>query len=100
MEQVPVVPVLSRAFGEKSLSYFGGQRCSTAHLASDRGDETMKKPTTKDLFKRIDQGVKAGVASALEEHRKAGNSVFIWRRGRIVRVSASQIKTGKANGRK
>jgi hypothetical protein len=57
----------------------------------------MKKPTTKNLFERIDQGVKAGVARALEEHRKAGNSVFIWRNGRIVKVSASRIKIAKAN---
>ena len=53
----------------------------------------MKKPTTKNLFDRIDQGVKEGVARALEEHRKVENDVVIWRHGRIARVSASQIKT-------
>ena len=52
----------------------------------------MRKPSAKNLFDRIDQGVKEGVARALEEHGKAGNKVFIWRRGRIARVSASRIK--------
>src|SRR5438093_6562898 len=53
---------------------------------------TKYKTTRKNLFDRIDQGVKQGVARALEEHRKAGDSVFIWRRGRIVRLRASQMK--------
>jgi len=63
------------------------RRFTVSHLS-----ETMKKPTAKNLFERIDEGVKGGVARALEEHRRAGNSVFIWRRGRIVRVSATRIK--------
>ena len=57
----------------------------------------MKKPTAKNLFDRIDQGVKEGVARALEEHRKAGDDVFIWRRGRITKLSASQLKTLRNN---
>ena len=62
--------------------------------------ETMKKPTARNLFKRIDQGVRQGVARALEEHRKAGGSVFIWQDGRIARVPVSRIKSrGKESHR-
>jgi hypothetical protein len=57
----------------------------------------MKKPTAKNLFDRIDQGVKEGVARALEEHRKAWNDVFIWQRGRITKISSSQLKTLRKN---
>jgi len=71
-----------------------------ARVWHDLEHETMKKPTAKNLFERIDEGVREGVARALEEHRKAGNSVFIWRNGRIVKVAASRIKTGKANGKR
>jgi len=38
---------------------------------------------TKDLRDKITAGVKAAVASALEEHRRAGRRVAIWRDGQV-----------------
>jgi hypothetical protein len=54
----------------------------------------MKRTTEQELFDLIDRGVKAGVARALLEHRKAGSSVFIWHQGRVVCIEAARIKTG------
>jgi hypothetical protein len=46
----------------------------------------MKPKSDKDLFARIDRGVKLGVAQALETHRKAGEKVAIWQNGRVVEL--------------
>jgi hypothetical protein len=48
----------------------------------------MNAKKRKDLRDRITSGVKAGVAAALEEHRRAGRSVAIWQDGRVRIVSA------------
>jgi hypothetical protein len=54
----------------------------------------MKPKSENDLFERIDRGVKLGVARALEAHRKAGEKVAIWQKGRVVEVLPE--KAGRA----
>lgn len=46
----------------------------------------MTPQQKQQLRARIDLGIKAGVASALEEHRRAGRKVAIWRDGRVVQI--------------
>lgn len=58
----------------------------------------MKPKAKLDLSERIDRGVKLGVAQALEAHRKAGEKVAIWQKGRVVEVlpaEASHAKRGR-----
>ena len=43
----------------------------------------MNAEKKKDLRQKINAGVKAAVASALEEHRRAGRLVAIWQNGRV-----------------
>jgi hypothetical protein len=43
------------------------------------------------LSSKINEGVKAAIALALERHRKLGESVAIWRDGTVVVLPAAQI---------
>ena len=43
----------------------------------------MNAEKKKDLRQKINAGVKAAVASALAEHRRAGRLVAIWQNGRV-----------------
>ena len=40
---------------------------------------------------KIDAGVKTAVASALEEHRRAGRSVVVWNQGKVVTMRPDEI---------
>lgn len=43
------------------------------------------------LSKRIDAGVKAAIAEAIERHRKLGQSISIMQDGKVVTLSAEEI---------
>lgn len=43
------------------------------------------------LSSRINEGVQAAIAQALERHRKLGESIAIWRDGRVAILTADQI---------
>ena len=43
----------------------------------------MDAEKRKNLRQKINDGVKAAVASALAEHRLAGRSVAVWQHGRV-----------------
>jgi len=43
------------------------------------------------LHKRIDAGVKAAVAAAIERHRKLGESIAVWQDGKVVILTADRI---------
>ncbi|XZO01326.1 MAG: hypothetical protein ACM65L_22970 [Microcoleus sp.] len=43
------------------------------------------------LSDRIDAGVKAAIAEAIEKHRRLGQSIRIWRDGKIVTITAAEI---------
>lgn len=45
-----------------------------------------------DLFKKIDFGMRRGVARALAEHKLEGHYIVVWRDGEIVKISPDQIK--------
>lgn len=47
--------------------------------------------TLTSLSSQIDRGVKAAVAEAIEKHRKLGQSISIWRDGKIITLAASEI---------
>jgi hypothetical protein len=39
-----------------------------------------------EMRRKIDAGIRASIALALEEHRRAGRKVAIWREGRVVEI--------------
>jgi hypothetical protein len=43
------------------------------------------------LHKKIDAGVKAAVAAAIERHRKLGESIAVWEDGKVVILTADRI---------
>ncbi|MEG4394805.1 hypothetical protein [Microcoleus sp. BROC3] len=43
------------------------------------------------LYEKIDAGVKAAIAEALEKHRRLGQSISVWRDGKIVTLTAAEI---------
>ncbi len=51
-----------------------------------------------DLMKRIDIGVRQGVANALKAHKKAGRSIVVWRKGKVVEIPPEKIKIRRVKG--
>lgn len=43
------------------------------------------------LSSRINEGVKVAIAQAIERHRRLGESIAIWRDGKVVMLTADQI---------
>lgn len=61
----------------------------------------MTRAEEQEIDRRIDLGIRAGVADALEEHRRAGRRVAIWRDGAVTSVPAADIppcEDGGGNG--
>lgn len=53
----------------------------------------MTEQEAKILHSKIDAGVKAAIAQAIERHRKLGESISIMQDGKIVTLTAEQIPT-------
>ncbi|MEB3343443.1 hypothetical protein [Okeania sp.] len=51
----------------------------------------MNKKNSGKLSEQIDSGVKAAIASAIERHRRLGESISILKDGKIVTLTADQI---------
>ncbi|NJK69317.1 MAG: hypothetical protein HC941_24845 [Microcoleus sp. SU_5_3] len=51
----------------------------------------MTEPKLVKLSDRIDAGVKAAIAEAIEKHRRLGQSISIWRDGKVVTLTAAEI---------
>jgi hypothetical protein len=61
------------------VSIFVGSKCPLRRYLSN-----LRKS-------KIDPGVKAAIAQAIEKHRKLGQSISIWRDGKVVTLTAEQI---------
>ena len=51
----------------------------------------MTEQEAKTLHEKIDAGVKAAIAQAIERHRRLGQSISIMQDGKIVTLTAEQI---------
>lgn len=51
----------------------------------------MTADKVKELRQKIDAGVKTAVATALEEHRRAGRSVVVWKQGKVATIRPDEI---------
>jgi hypothetical protein len=47
--------------------------------------------SSSELLKKIDAGIKAAIAAAIEEHRRMGRSIVVLRDGQVVTIPSSQI---------
>ena len=70
----------------KSLSVYDKK------LGKNFRSHTMNKLNENDLFARIDFGIKRGVARALAEHKRLGQSISVWKDGHIVKISPEKIQ--------
>jgi len=54
----------------------------------------MKKNNLKDIPIEIcaEKALKKAVTDAIADHRRFGNSIVIWRDGKVVKISAYQIE--------
>lgn len=52
----------------------------------------MSEHDEKDLFARIDLGIRRGVAQALAEHKQSGQSISVWENGRVVEIPPEKIQ--------
>ncbi|MGL4622135.1 hypothetical protein [Chroococcidiopsis sp.] len=51
----------------------------------------MTEEEMKQMHDKINTGVKAAIASALEKHRKLGESISIMQEGKVVTLTAEEI---------
>jgi uncharacterized protein (DUF2249 family) len=51
----------------------------------------MTETTLTELHQKIDTGVKAAIAEAIERHRRLGESISLLKDGKIVTLTADQI---------
>jgi uncharacterized protein (DUF2249 family) len=51
----------------------------------------MTETTLTELHQKIDAGVKAAIAEAIERHRRLGESISLLKDGQIVTLTADQI---------
>lgn len=52
----------------------------------------MSECDNKDLFERIDLGIRRGVARALAEHKQSGHSISVWKDGHVVKIPPEKIQ--------
>ncbi len=53
----------------------------------------MSETYKSDFACKTEAGIKIAIAEALEEHRRMGRSIVIWRDGKVVNVPPSEIQT-------
>ncbi|MBD2501761.1 hypothetical protein [Anabaena azotica] len=51
----------------------------------------MTEEEMKNLHSKIDAGVKAAIAAAIERHRQLGQSISIMQDGKVVTLNAGEI---------
>lgn len=49
------------------------------------------------LSSKLNEGVKAAIAQALDRHRKLGESIAVWQDGKVVILPADQIPSSQTD---
>jgi hypothetical protein len=61
----------------------------------------MRKPPPNvlelPLEVRAEMALKAAVENLIEEHAREGRSIFIWQDGKVVEISAEELRSNKSN---
>lgn len=65
--------------------------------------KTKRLPTIRELFldgKVIDRAMRRAVQEALLRHKRLGESIVVWRSGKVVWLKPSQIKVSREVSRR
>jgi hypothetical protein len=46
----------------------------------------------RELFDKIQKGLTDGVRKAVQEHKKAGHSISVWKNGKVERIPPDKIE--------
>ena len=60
-------------------------------MGRDSDGKSLRRAEQDDVLRKFEIGVRRGVARALEEHRRAGRSIVVWKDGKIVWIPPEQI---------
>ncbi len=52
----------------------------------------MTNKQREEFERKVDAGIKAAIAEAIEEHRRMGRSISIWRDGKVVNIPPDEIR--------
>ena len=47
------------------------------------------------LAQKAEKALKIAVAKAIEEHRRSGDPIVVWEKGRVVKIPASRLSRPK-----
>jgi hypothetical protein len=53
----------------------------------------MTSTQSEELDLKIDAGIKQAISEALEEHRRMGRAVVVWKDDKVVTIPPSEIPT-------
>jgi hypothetical protein len=53
----------------------------------------MTSTQSEELDLKIDAGIKQAISEALEEHRRMGRAIVVWKDGKVVTIPPSEIPT-------
>jgi len=51
----------------------------------------MTEEELKDFYNKVEYEAKRAITQAIERHRKLGESIAVWRDGKVVVLSAEEI---------
>jgi hypothetical protein len=51
----------------------------------------MTNKQREEFERKVDAGIKVAIAEAIEEHRRMGRSISIWRDGKVVTIPPEEI---------
>lgn len=57
----------------------------------------MSLQDSREILNRMKLGVRLGVAQALAEHKRAGQSIVVWQDGKIVKIPPEEIVVPKVD---
>jgi hypothetical protein len=56
----------------------------------------MVTKADRELWNRIDRGVRKGIDNAILEHKRAGRAIAVGRNGKVVMIPPEKIKINRA----
>jgi hypothetical protein len=51
------------------------------------------------VIRKAETALRIAVANTIEDHRRTGDPIVVWKNGRVVKIPASKIPRGKMNRR-
>ncbi len=51
------------------------------------------------MVRKVEKALRIAVANTIEDHRRTGDPIVVWKNGRVVKIPASKIPRGKMTRR-